>query len=311
MGKFTSYNPTIGCTKVSDGCKNCYAESMAKRLQDLGNETYKDGFAFKMLPKRLEEPLRNKKPTLYFVNSMSDLFREKMDYTFLDSILQVIKQTPHHQYQILTKRPLRMRQYFLGDSGDFGGVFNENLSGDLKKDDGNAKRVLIKGLEEGISNYQSIHAGSHCFGGGKTREIPKNVWLGTTIESYKVKERIELIRDIPAPIKWLCCEPLLSDLGELDLSGIGWVVVGGESGARARRMQKEWVLNIKRQCEEQNVAFFFKQWGAYGEDGVKRRKKENGAKLDGKIYQEYPKNAPAFIFNNFEQKQNQTPSLFD
>lgn len=264
---FTSYNPTIGCNKVSEGCKNCYAEAMAKRLQDLGNETYKDGFKFKMLPSRLEEPLKNKTPTLYFVNSMSDLFHENMEVGFLDSIMEVIAKSAHHSFQILTKRPLRMRQYFLGDS------------------DG--------------------------FGGGKKREIPKNVWLGTTIESYRVKERIELIRDIPAPIKWLCCEPLLSDLGELDLSGISWVVVGGESGVRARRMQKEWVLNIKRQCEEQNVTFFFKQWGTYGEDGIKRSKKENGAKLGGKFYQEYPKNAPAFVLLKQKHAKKQVPSLFD
>ncbi|TLD81458.1 phage Gp37/Gp68 family protein [Helicobacter trogontum] len=243
-----SWNPTIGCTKVSDGCKNCYAEVMAKRLQAMGNKDYQDGFKFKMLPNRLNEPLKNKKPTLYFVNSMSDLFHEKMDYAFLASILQVIKETPYHQYQILTKRPKRMREYFL-----------EN-------------------------------------------EIPPNVWLGTTIESHMVKDRIELIRDLKANIKWLSCEPLISDLGELDLSGIDWIVAGGESGARARPMQKEWVLKIKKQCKEQNVAFFFKQWGAYGEDGVKRSKKENSAKLDGEIYQEYPQKIHAFILEKLKSK---------
>lgn len=229
-----SWNPTIGCNKVSSGCKNCYAEVMAKRLQAMGNKDYKDGFKFKMLPHRLNEPLKNKKPTLYFVNSMSDLFHEKMDYNFLDSILQVVKQTPHHQYQILTKRPQRMREYFLQN------------------------------------------------------EIPNNVWLGTTIESYRVKERIELIRDLRASVKWLSCEPLISDLGELDLSGIDWVIVGGESGFNARAMQESWVLNIKNQCEEQNVAFFFKQWGTWGSDGVKRSKKENGALFQGKEYKQYP-----------------------
>lgn len=230
-----SWNPTIGCDKVSSGCKNCYAEAMAKRLQAIGNPDYKDGFAFKMLPQRLDEPKRNKKPTLYFVNSMSDLFHQKMDFGFLERIIQVIADTPHHQYQILTKRPHTMKEYF------------------------------------------------------SKREIPPNVWLGTTVESSKVKLRIDLIRDLSASVRWLSCEPLISDLGELDLRGIDWVIAGGESGANARAMKEEWVLNIKRQCEAQNVAFFFKQWGAWGSDGVKRSKKENGALLGGKIYQAYPK----------------------
>lgn len=230
-----SWNPTIGCDKVSSGCKNCYAQAMAKRLQAIGNPDYKDGFAFKMLPQRLDEPKRNKKPTLYFVNSMSDLFHQKMDFDFLERVMQVITDTPHHQYQILTKRPHTMKEYF------------------------------------------------------SKREIPSNVWLGTTVESSKVKSRIDLIRDLSASVKWLSCEPLISDLGELDLRGIDWVIAGGESGANARAMKEEWVLNIKRQCEAQNVAFFFKQWGAWGSDGVKRSKKENGALLGGKIYQAYPK----------------------
>lgn len=230
-----SWNPTIGCDKVSSGCKNCYAQAMAKRLQAIGNPDYKDGFAFKMLPQRLYEPKRNKKPTLYFVNSMSDLFHQKMDFGFLERIMQVIADTPHHQYQILTKRPHTMKEYF------------------------------------------------------SKREIPPNVWLGTTVESSKVKSRIDLIRDLSASVKWLSCEPLISDLGELDLRGIDWVIAGGESGANARAMKEEWVLNIKRQCEAQNVAFFFKQWGAWGSDGVKRSKKENGALLGGKIYQAYPR----------------------
>lgn len=230
-----SWNPTIGCDKVSSGCKNCYAQAMANRLQAIGNPDYKDGFAFKMLPQRLDEPKHNKKPTLYFVNSMSDLFHQKMDFGFLERVMQVITDTPHHQYQILTKRPHTMKEYF------------------------------------------------------SKREIPPNVWLGTTVESSKVKSRIDLIRDLSASVKWLSCEPLISDLGELDLRGIDWVIAGGESGANARAMKEEWVLNIKRQCEAQNVAFFFKQWGAWGSDGVKRSKKENGALLGGKIYQAYPK----------------------
>lgn len=228
------WNPTIGCNKVSSGCKNCYAEIMAKRLQAMGNFDYKDGFKFKMLKNRLNEPIKNKKPTLYFVNSMSDLFHEDMNISFLDDIMETISNTPYHQYQILTKRPQRMREYFL----------NKN--------------------------------------------IPENVWLGTTVESYQVKKRIDLIRDLKATIKWLSCEPLINNLGQLDLNGIDWVIVGGESGVSARPMKEEWVLNIKNQCQEQNVAFFFKQWGTWGSDGVKRNKKSNGSLLLGKNYKCYP-----------------------
>lgn len=230
----SSWNPTIGCNKVSEGCRNCYAEAMAKRLQAMGNKDYKDGFEFKMLPQRLDEPKKNKKPTLYFVNSMSDLFHERMDLDFLKQIIQVIKDTPRHQYQILTKRPQRMREYF------------------------------------------------------SVNEIPPNIWLGATVEYSKVKSRIDLIRDLEASIKWLSIEPLLDDLGQIDLNGIDWVIVGGESGFNARSMKEEWVLKIKEQCVKQNVAFFFKQWGTWGNDGIRRNKKNNGALLRGKIYQEYP-----------------------
>ncbi|MGH1600822.1 DUF5131 family protein [Campylobacter majalis] len=228
------WNPTIGCNKVSSGCNNCYAETMARRLQAMGNVDYKDGFKFKMLKERLDEPKNNKKPTLYFVNSMSDLFHEKMEISFLDSIMETIVQTPHHQYQILTKRPHRMRGYFID------------------------------------------------------KNIPENAWLGTTVESYQVKNRIDLIRDLNATIKWLSCEPLINNLGKLNLDGIDWVIVGGESGFNARPMKEEWAISIRNQCNKQNVAFFFKQWGAWGSDGVRRNKKINGSLLDGKIYKDYP-----------------------
>lgn len=230
-----TWNPTIGCDKVSGGCKNCYAEVMAKRLQAMGNPDYKDGFKFKMLPQRLDEPKWNKKPTLYFVNSMSDLFHEEMEQDFLVLVLKTIKETPQHKYQILTKRPQRMKDYF------------------------------------------------------SKNEIPPNAWLGTTVESNEVKARIDLIRSLKASVKWLSCEPLINDLGELDLSGIDWVIVGGESGPKARPMKEEWVLNIQKQCKEQNVAFFFKQWGTWGSDGIRRNKKANGSLLQGKTYHAYPK----------------------
>lgn len=230
-----TWNPTTGCTKVSAGCKNCYAEVMANRLQAMGTPGYENGFEFSIMPDRLEQPLKKKKATKYFVNSMSDLFHEKMPQNFLDKIMGVIDLTPQHIYQILTKREDKMFEYF------------------------------------------------------QNRRVPENIWLGVTVEDKKHGvPRIDRLRNIDATIKFLSVEPLLEDIGEIDLTGIHWVIVGGESGAKARPMKKEWALNVKRQCEEQNVAFFFKQWGTWGADGVKRSKKTNGRVLNGKEWNEYP-----------------------
>ena len=230
-----TWNPTTGCTKVSSGCKHCYAETMANRLKAMGTPGYENGFGFTMMPERLEQPLKKKKPTKYFVNSMSDLFHEDMDPSFLDQIMGVMDLTPQHVYQILTKREDAMNEYF------------------------------------------------------KKRRIPDNIWLGVTCEDRKHGvPRIDKLRNIPAKIKFLSVEPLLEDIGEIDLTGIDWVIVGGESGPKARPMKQEWALNVKRQCEEQNVAFFFKQWGTWGADGVKRSKKNNGRILEGKEWNEFP-----------------------
>jgi protein gp37 len=230
-----TWNPTTGCTKVSAGCKNCYAEVMANRLQAMGTPGYENGFEFSIMSDRLEQPLKKKKATKYFVNSMSDLFHEKMPQNFLDKIMGVIDLTPQHIYQILTKREDKMFEYF------------------------------------------------------QERRVPENIWLGVTVEDKKHGvPRIDKLRNIDATIKFLSVEPLLEDIGEIDLTGIHWVIVGGESGAKARPMKKEWALNVKRQCEEQNVAFFFKQWGTWGADGIKRSKKTNGRILNGKEWNEYP-----------------------
>jgi len=229
-----TWNPTTGCNKVSAGCKNCYAETMAKRLQAMGILGYENGFEFSMMPERLAIPLKTKRPTKYFVNSMSDLFHEKIDLDFLDEIFEVIRETPRHTYQILTKRENRLKRYF---------------------------------------SY---------------REAPDNVWLGVSVESKKHINRIDILREIDAKIKFLSIEPLLGNIGKIDLSGIDWVIVGGESGAKARPMKKEWAISIKEQCEEQGAAFFFKQWGTWGEDGKKRSKKANGRILEGKEWNEEP-----------------------
>ncbi len=230
----TTWNPSTGCTKVSAGCKNCYAETMAHRLKAMGTPGYENGFRFKLMPERLSYPLKVKKPTRFFVNSMSDLFHEKMPFEYLDKVFKTIELTPHHEYQILTKRENVLVEYFLN------------------------------------------------------RTVPKNVWLGVTVENKKSKHRIDALRKIDATIRFLSLEPLLEDLGVLDLTDIHWAIVGGESGHKARPMKESWALNIKQQCLEQGTAFFFKQWGTWGEDMVKRSKKANGRLLDGQEWNEYP-----------------------
>jgi protein gp37 len=231
-----TWNPTTGCTKVSAGCKNCYAEVMAKRLKAMGANGYDNGFKLSLMPDRLSQPLKRKKPTTYFVNSMSDLFHENVPFEFIDEIFNVIKQTPQHKYQILTKRENQILKYF------------------------------------------------------KDREVPDNVWLGVSVENIKEGlPRIEVLKTIPAKIRFLSIEPLLEDLGAVDFSDIHWVIVGGESGNKARKMKKVWVENIQKQCSEQNIAFFFKQWGSWGADEKKRNKHKNGKLLNNKLYQNYPK----------------------
>lgn len=230
-----TWNPTTGCTKISPGCKHCYAEVMAKRLMAMGANGYDNGFELSLMLDRLEQPLRRKKPTTFFVNSMSDLFHEGVENAYLDKVFETIRATPRHTYQILTKRAERLLDYF------------------------------------------------------GTSEIPKNVWLGVSVEDreYGVP-RIDFLREIPAKIRFLSIEPLIADLGSINLNKIHWVIVGGESGPSARPMKPEWVESIREQCEEQQVAFFFKQWGGWGADGKKRSKSENGREFAGRTWDEMP-----------------------
>jgi protein gp37 len=232
-----TWNPSIGCSKISEGCKFCYAESMAIRLQAMRTPGYEDAFEFKIKPERLEYPLAIKKPTLFFVNSMSDLFHEEMPSSFLDKVFDIIRSTPQHTYQILTKRERILEKYF-----------------------------------------------AH-------RCVPENAWIGVTVESYSRKNRIKVLRGIDSRVRFLSIEPLLTDVGKLNLDGIHWVIVGGESGHNSRPMKPEWAINIQKQCEEQNVAFFFKQWGTWGADGQKRNKKTNGRVLLGKEWNGFPEAA--------------------
>lgn len=230
-----TWNPTVGCTKVSSGCANCYAEIMAKRLKAMGTKGYENGFELTLLPYRINEPLLRKKPTTYFVNSMSDVFHEGIPFEYIDQIFQTIQNTPWHTYQVLTKRAARMSEYF------------------------------------------------------STREVPDNAWIGVTVEDKRYGlPRIQELQRVDAKVRMISAEPLLESLGALDLKGIHWMIVGGESGPHARQMKKEWVDTIRTQCEENNVAFFFKQWGAWGLDGVKRPKKLNGRILDGRTWDQMP-----------------------
>ena len=165
---------------------------------------------------------------------MSDIFHENVPFEFVDKIMETIRKTPQHRYQILTKRSERMAEYFT------------------------------------------------------TRDIPQNVWLGVTVECLASKIRIDSLRVLNATVKFLSCEPLIEDLGELNLQGIDWVIVGGESGPKARPMKPEWVVSIKKQVKEHGAAFFFKQWGTWGSDGIKRNKHANGKLLQGEIIQQMP-----------------------
>ena len=230
-----TWNPITGCTKVSPGCKHCYAEVMAKRLQAMGTPGYENGFKLSLLPERLVQPYQRRKPTMYFVNSMSDLFHEEVPFEFVEKVMLVIEETPWHTYQILTKRSARMREYF------------------------------------------------------EARTVPDNAWLGVSVEDQKYgKPRIPDLQAISAKTRFLSIEPLLENIGRIRLKGIHWVIVGGESGRGARPMEEEWVLKLRDQCERANVDFFFKQWGAWGKDGIKRSKKANGRKLEGKVWDMIP-----------------------
>ncbi len=230
-----TWNPTVGCSKISAGCANCYAEAMARRLKAMGVKGYENGFQLTLLPERLEEPLSRRRPTTYFVNSMSDLFHENIPDNYIRKVLAVIQQSPQHTFQILTKRAKRMADFFQG------------------------------------------------------RTPPLNAWLGVTVENRADGiPRLDCLRAVAACVRFVSAEPLLEDLGIVDLSGIHWVIVGGESGPKARPMKREWVMNIKSQCDAEKVAFFFKQWGGWGADGKKRAKKQNGRLLDGRTWDAVP-----------------------
>lgn len=226
-----TWNPVTGCTKISQGCKHCYAERMAKRLRAMGVNRYRDGFAVRLHPAALEEPDRWTGSRRVFVNSMSDLFHKDVPLEFITRAFRSIARNPQHEFQILTKRAGRVAQ--LASSLDW----------------------------------------------------PPNLWLGTSVEHERTTSRIDQLRRVPAAVRFLSLEPLLGPLDDLDLAGIHWVIVGGESGPGARPMDPAWVESILAQCRQASVPFFFKQWG-----GV--RKKKAGRSLNGRTYDEFPTGGP-------------------
>jgi protein gp37 len=223
----TTWNPVTGCTKVSAGCKNCYAERMAMRLKAMGQRNYVNGFDVALHHHMLERPLSWKKPQLVFVNSMSDLFHPDVPDAFIHEVFQVMVKADHHLFQVLTKRAARLVA----------------LSPQLP--------------------------------------WPPNIWMGVSVEDFKRCDRIDHLRGTGAQVKFLSLEPLLGAVPQLGLSGIDWVIVGGESGPGARPMRPKWVREIRDQCVAQRVKFFFKQWG-----GV--NKKRAGRELDGRTWDEMP-----------------------
>lgn len=222
-----TWNPITGCTQISEGCQNCYAKKMAKRLAAMKNPRYENEFNVTIHQDLFNIPLTIKKSSVVFVCSMSDLFHEEVDYIYIKAIFEVMKNADWHIFQVLTKRPDRLLEF------------------------------------------------------SKSYKIPKNVWVGTSIELEKYKSRVEILKQVDAKIKFLSCEPLLGSLKNIDFSGINWVVVVGESGSGARPVEKKWILEIRDICAKEKIAFFFKQWGGWN-------KKKNGHLLDGKEYKQMP-----------------------
>jgi protein gp37 len=224
-----TWNPVTGCTKVSPGCLNCYAERMSKRLHAMGAARYARGFEVALHEDALEAPLRWRAPRKVFVNSMSDLFHKEVPVEFIQRVFNVIRRCPQHQFQILTKRARRLRSL----------------------------------AESGVLDW------------------PANAWIGVSVEDQKRTRRCADLAAVPAAVRFLSVEPLLGPIHDLPLDGIHWVIVGGESGPRARPMQPDWVESIQRQCEARRVPFFFKQWG-----GVQKHR--SGRMLGGRTYDEMP-----------------------
>lgn len=224
----STWNPVSGCSKISAGCKHCYAERMARRLEAMGLHAYRNGFKVTLQPQALDAPLHWRRPQFVFVNSMSDLFHDAVPEEYIQRVFDVMNRAPQHHYQILTKRAERLAE----------------LS-------------------------PRLPWGPH-------------IWMGVSVENADHVHRIDLLRSSKAHVKFLSLEPLLGPLRKLKLGKIDWVIVGGESGPGARPMDSQWVAEIRDQCVDKNVAFFFKQWGG-------TNKKKTGRTLEGRTWDEMPK----------------------
>jgi len=226
-----TWNPVTGCTKISAGCDNCYAERFAERFRGTPSHPFEMGFDLTLKPNRLLQPLTWKRPRMIFVNSMSDLFHKEIPRSFVSRVFDTMEQANWHTFQILTKRSSLMKSFLLDRYGSGNG--------------------------------------------------PPHMWFGVSVEDGSKKSRIEHLRASCAGVKFLSIEPLIGPMGEIDLTDIDWVIVGGESGPRARPMNRQWVRDIRNQCRAKNTAFFFKQWGGL-------RPKSGGRKLDGREWSEFP-----------------------
>lgn len=231
-----TWNPVRGCTKISAGCKNCYAERFAERFRGVPGHPFEQGFQIRQVPEKLAEPLTWKEPRMIFVNSMSDLFHDQIPDEYIERVADVMMLAEWHTFQVLTKR---------------GGRLESLLKTKLK-------RAALK----------------------------NNIWWGVSVENKRDGlPRIKHLQSSPARVRFLSVEPLIEDIGRLNLRGISWVIVGGESGPRSRPIEPNWVRSIQEQCEDAGVAFFFKQWGG-------TQKKKAGRDLDGKTYSEFPVRTP-------------------
>lgn len=233
-----TWNPVTGCTKVSPGCDNCYAERFSERFRGVPGHAFEAGFDLTLRPERLEQPLSWRKPRMIFVNSMSDLFHKNIPLSFINSVFDTMEKADWHTFQVLTKRSSLMRDF--------------------------VRARYVNSL------------------------APPHIWLGVSVESKKATSRITHLRRTPATVRFLSIEPLIEDVGPIDLDGIHWVIVGGESGPGARPMKQQWAESIRDLCCAKRVPFFFKQWGAWGADGKRGGKSANGRMLDGRTWDDLP-----------------------
>ena len=238
-----TWNPVTGCSKISAGCKNCYAERLANRLKAMGNPSYRNGFQVTIQERALELPLKWKRPMIILANSMSDLLHEEVPLEFIKRVFEVMKLANQHIFQVLTKRSERLKEIF---------------------------------------------SQINC---------AENIWMGVSVENELYQKRIDHLRQVNSNVKFISIEPLIGPIHNLNLEGIDWVIVGGESGPNARIMKMEWVIEIRDQCLKANVPFFFKQWGGIN-------KKKSGRILEGKTWDGFPKTIKADNKSKWEKIQD-------